>query len=231
MLAPLPRCERVFITICATLSFFSFCQWDVRSSRATIVEMLPSRSRNSAFSSGITNCRGTGPPRDLRTTIELRLAFTEPWILEFVNEKNGRQSTIRQLPHSFLMIFLSRRQSMLDTFMSTPRGCYYCLKNVRLVTGDGEALRESVSTFPLWGFRSFGFKWMGPPAHDVTNQIWTPTRRNHRVSLRPDIWHRDTPPWTRWRKKKKTRYCPFDLSITHAVSCTYSRMSWMNFKR
>ncbi|MEQ2197483.1 hypothetical protein XENOCAPTIV_030128 [Xenoophorus captivus] len=87
MLAPLARCDRVFITICATLSFFSFCQWDVRSSRATIADMLPSLSRNRALSSGMTNCRGTGPPRDLRTTRELRLTLTDPLILEFVNEK------------------------------------------------------------------------------------------------------------------------------------------------
>lgn len=87
MFAPLARCESVFITICATLSFFSFCQWDVRSSRATMDDMLPSRSRNRALSSGMTNCRGTGPPRDLRTTTELRLTLTEPLMLELVKEK------------------------------------------------------------------------------------------------------------------------------------------------
>lgn len=117
MLAPLARCDRVFMTICATLSFFSFCQWDVRSSRATIADMLPSRRRYRALSSGMTNCRGTGPPRDLRTTTEFRFTLTEPLMLEVVNEKYGRQSTIRQFPHSFLMILLRRRQSMLETFM------------------------------------------------------------------------------------------------------------------
>lgn len=87
MFAPLTRFERVFITICATLSFFSFCQWDVRSSRATMADMLPSRSRNRALSSGMTNFKGTGPPLDLRTTTEFRLTLTEPLMLEFVNEK------------------------------------------------------------------------------------------------------------------------------------------------
>lgn len=117
MLALLAKCDKLLMTIWAILSFFSFCKWGVRSSRATTAEMLPSRSRNSAFSSGMTYCRGTGPPRDLRTTTEFKLTLTEPLILELENEKYGLQSTIRQLPHSFRMIFLRRRQSMLETFM------------------------------------------------------------------------------------------------------------------
>lgn len=117
MLALLAKCDKLLMTIWAILSFFSFCKWGVRSSRATTAEMLPSRSRNSAFSSGMTNWRGTGPPRDLRTTTEFKFTLTEPLILELENEKYGLQSTIRQLPHSFRMIFLRRRQSMLETFM------------------------------------------------------------------------------------------------------------------
>lgn len=182
MLAPLARCERVFITICATLSFFSFCQWDVRSSRATIADMLPSRSRNRALSSGMTNCRGTGPPRDLRTTTEFRLTLTEPLILEFVNDKKGRQSTIRQLPCSFLMIFLRRRQSMLETFMLTSRNGCYCLKNqsgLLLNAGSG----QSVSPARVRAYISS----KGIPADrfyvnetslcNVTDHIWTPVTR------------------------------------------------------
>jgi len=117
MLALLAKCDKELMTIWVILSFFSFCKWGVRSSRATTAEMLPCRSRNKASSSGMTNCSGTGPPRDLRTTTEFKFTLTDSLMLELEKEKYGLQSTIRQLPLSFRMIFRRRRQSMLETFM------------------------------------------------------------------------------------------------------------------
>uniref|UniRef100_A0A0E9VTY2 Uncharacterized protein n=1 Tax=Anguilla anguilla TaxID=7936 RepID=A0A0E9VTY2_ANGAN len=49
--------------------------------------------------------RGTGPPRNLRRITEFKFTLTEPFMLESKKEKYVRQSTMRQFPYSFLIIF------------------------------------------------------------------------------------------------------------------------------
>lgn len=214
MLALPAKCDKEFITMLAILSFFSFCKWGVRSSTATTAEMLPSRSRNRAFSSGMTNWSGTGPPRDLRTTTEFKLTLTEPLILELENEKYDLQSTMRQRPHSFRMIFLRFRPSMLETFMLTCRGeiwrtCFsMCVfQGCRLPTKPW-ALRVSLH-FLRGDSVGLVFIRTGPPATDVTNHIWT-----RRRGSAPTFFRLNSLLLTRDRG----RYSTFKSSVRRGIS-------------
>ena len=125
---------------------------------------------------------------------------------------------MRQLPDSFLMIFLRRRQSMLDTFILS---CCYCLKNeldysCAADTGEWGVPRASVPTCPPRGFRPISFMWMEPPARDVRNHIWTPARCDRSRKTRPLLWlDCGSAPGA---AKSKPHCSVLDSAITHCVS-------------